>query len=140
MLLKSLLEFVYQSIVYDVTCLKVFFILNSFFKIKRVSDAFSNEQAIFRPHYSIIDGSCFGCDVATTSDTCNSLCTNNGRYCTVHAKNLSGHGILQETVRRLCIAELYWSNETGSEMYWTYIIQHCISLVRIMMYNDYIFQ
>jgi len=49
-------------------------------------------------------------------------CTNHGRYCTLHAKDLSGNAIVHETLRRLCIWKHY-GNSTADK-YWAYTIYH----------------
>jgi PA domain len=106
--------------------------------IRLVDKAFTNEEAIFSPHYMVLDGSRFGCtgDASSYGDknysnpACDELCTNHGRYCTVHTKSLNGYQILQETVRQMCIWRLYSSTDDehpdggDSDIYWEYIMHH----------------
>jgi hypothetical protein len=103
-------------------------------------------QAEFEPHFSLIPGSRFHCDKQIdTSGPCDHLCTNNGRYCALNAANLTGHAIVTETLRRLCIWKEYGTSTStadktlpiGSATYWEYIlyhIEHCSA--EPPLYND----
>jgi hypothetical protein len=118
--------------------------LETYMNIRTISQALS-DHIDFLPQYSIINGTrynCLGTAPDSSSETCDHLCTNFGRYCTNHATDLSGYAIVQETLRRLCIWEystdtylLQTSNDvspsvTGSSnsnkhsMFWDYVIYH----------------
>lgn len=84
----------------------------------------------FSPRFAIIDGTRFQCDhMKEKEGPCDNLCTNHGRYCALHAKDLSGHAIVREALRRLCIWKHYGHENTadhhvGVKMYWEYIMYH----------------
>ena len=97
--------------------------METYTNLRAVAKAFEG-KAKFSPRYSLINGSRFNCDKTAEEDgPCDHLCTNHGRYCTVHAKDLSGHAIIHETVRRLCIWKHY-GEEKKSEVWWDYILYH----------------
>lgn len=78
---------------------------------------------VFSPRYALFNGTRFGCPSNTADDVngpCDHLCTNHGRYCTVHATDLSGHAIVNETLRRLCV----WKHAATPDQYWDYVIEH----------------
>jgi hypothetical protein len=96
--------------------------------LKAVHKAFTTEQVLFKPHYAIMDGSRFDCQKSEENGPCDHSCTNHGRYCSIHAREVSGFEILQETVRRICIWNHY-ADPTGvdvgnPEIYWDYVIFH----------------
>lgn len=101
-------------------------------ELKTINQAFTAEQVLFTPHYAIVDGTRFGCESSSNDTTgpCDHLCTNNGRYCTSHARDLSGFAILTETIRRICIWKHYASPTTTKEgplhtdYFWDYVIFH----------------
>ena len=77
----------------------------------------------FAPRYALIDGNNFDCtQQADTDGPCDHLCTNHGRYCAIHARNLSGHAIVRETLRQLCIWKHY--HEAKPDIWWDYVIHH----------------
>lgn len=90
------------------------------------------DDAIFAPRYSVIDGTRFQCnEQRDTGGPCDHLCTNNGRYCSLHAKNLSGRPIVTETLRQLCIWNHYGAENTADDdkkrtpdpkVWWDYVI------------------
>jgi hypothetical protein len=90
--------------------------------MQTLSTSFAKDAA-FTPRFSIIDGSRFDCDHTVQSEgPCDHLCSNHGRYCALHANDLSGHAIVKETLRRLCV----WNH--FPEHYFSYVIyhlQHC---------------
>lgn len=64
------------------------------------------EHVLFTPHYYIVPGDAFGCDLPGMS--CGNQCTNNGKYCTWDperdvSRGLSGAQVLEEDLRRICI-------------------------------------
>jgi hypothetical protein len=97
--------------------------LETYVDVRSVVTAFDT-VAVFAPRYNIIDGERFNCLSAAKPDPngpCDHLCTNHGRYCTLHAVNLSGNAIVKETLRRLCI----WKHFSGNvNAYWDYTIYH----------------
>lgn len=94
------------------------------------------EQAHFSPRFSLIQGSQFQCtEQKDTDGPCDHLCTNHGRYCAIHARELSGHAIVTETLRRLCIWKHYgevvkdsddnWNyDKVDPVVWWDYVIYH----------------
>lgn len=91
------------------------------------------EQAHFAPRYSLIQGSRFQCtEQKDTNGPCDHLCTNHGRYCAIHARDLSGHAIVTETLRRLCIWKHYGEASQVNQdnksydpaVWWDYVIYH----------------
>jgi hypothetical protein len=98
-------------------------------------------QAMFEPRFSLVPGSRFNCDKQVdTNGPCDHLCTNHGRYCALHAANLSGHAIVAETLRRLCVWKEYGTNTSdpprGSKMYWDYLLYHIEHCSAPHLYND----
>ena len=94
--------------------------------LRTITNAFSDSLS-FEPQYSLLDGSRWNCVGAAPDDSpCDHLCTNNGRYCTNHATDLTGQAIIKETLRRYCIFD--HSKEKGGnnkhDMYWDYVIFH----------------
>lgn len=73
------------------------------------------------PKFRLLDGTHFNCPSFTdpSSSPCDHLCTNGGRYCAVHQKDLSGHAVVREALRRLCIWKHY-----DSHAYWEYWVHH----------------
>jgi len=129
--------------------------LETYHNLRGVHDAFK-DKAQFYPRYDLVDGTRFHCTsnnnanyrmlvdavkVGNSSDdsggggndtqpvtnpACDQLCTNGGRYCTIHAKELSGHAIVRETLRRLCIWKHYSTPESGPDhkAWWEYTLYH----------------
>ena len=125
--------------------------LETYRNLRTVAVAFSNHthsNKTSRPHFaprlSIIPGQRFHCD--TTVGPCDHLCSNHGRYCAVHARNLSGFAIVRETLHRMCIWQVLTqppSNSSSSSGahhnvattttthtqqywdYWLYHLEHC---------------
>lgn len=97
--------------------------LETYVDMRTVAKAF-HDVADFSPRHSVIDGTRFQCHVEVTDDNgaCDHLCTNNGRYCALHATDLSGSAIVKETLRRMCIWEHFKANPANQ--YWDYVIYH----------------
>jgi hypothetical protein len=94
----------------------------TYHNVRAVSKALKG-HAKFTPRYSIIDGTRFKCvNGPQENGPCDHLCTNKGRYCTTHATNLSGHAIVKETLRRLCIWE-HFAKE-NEDPWWEYVLYH----------------
>lgn len=94
--------------------------IETYHNFKTISKALE-PHAIFEPRFSIINGALFNCK-DSVDGPCDHLCTNHGRYCAVHAWELSGHAVVNETLRRLCI----WQHHGGkdSHKYWDYVLYH----------------
>jgi len=78
--------------------------------------------ASFTPHYYIYDGIKAQCRDDSGVDMCYSLCTNKGRYCAIDPDNdldagISGADVVKESLRRLCIWEIYKADGTGPELF-----------------------
>lgn len=83
------------------------------------------DEAFFTPHQYIYDGTNAGCVGADGSNQCFSLCTNSGRYCSTDPdedldKGISGADVVKESLRRICIWNLYGTDGVGKE-WWDYI-------------------
>lgn len=90
------------------------------------------DAAEFAPKYNIIPGTIFQCDKNTDEHgPCDHLCTNHGRYCTLHARDLSGFAIVRETVRRLCLWKHY-----STTQWWDYILYHKTNCEAPHLYAD----
>lgn len=96
--------------------------LETYVDLRSVVTAF-DDVVQFSPRYALIDGSRFKCQGEPDANApCDHLCTNKGRYCTTHAKDLSGNAIVTETLRRLCVWKLFSATAAGK--YWDYVIYH----------------
>jgi hypothetical protein len=81
--------------------------------------------ATMTPHMYIYDGLAAKCRNEEGKSECFNLCTNEGRYCAADPDNdldygISGADVVGESIRRLCIWELYGENGVGIE-WWDYI-------------------
>eukprot|EP00977_Amphora_coffeiformis_P020668 scaffold8374_cov175-Amphora_coffeaeformis.AAC.107 len=96
--------------------------LNTFKMISVTLD----EKAYFTPHMYIYDGARSNCIGQNNENQCDSLCTNNGRYCATDPDGdldagISGAQVVVESLRRLCIWEHYGrKNGVGME-WWLYV-------------------
>lgn len=76
----------------------------------------------FTPHYYIYNGIQAKCRTTYGKKICDSLCTNEGRYCAVDPDEgldhgISGVNIVEESLRRLCIWDIYENDGTGPEFF-----------------------
>jgi len=76
----------------------------------------------FTPHYYITDGLKANCRDQSHNNMCYTLCTNHGRYCAHDPDNdldygISGANVVEESLRRLCIWNIYGSNGSGPELF-----------------------
>lgn len=110
--------------------------IETYQNLKTVYQSIGTEAAHFEPRYAVLDGRRWHCrrsnaaNASSGEGPCDHLCSNHGRYCTLHGKDLSGYAILKETVRRLCIWNLYHKNsdDPRKDAWWTYTVyhkQHC---------------
>jgi hypothetical protein len=98
--------------------------LETYQNLKTVAQALQG-KAHFSPRYRLMDGSRFNCGDGNVEGPCDHLCTNHGRYCTTHARDLSGHAIVKETVRRLCIGKHYNPPQSDiAQVWWDYVLYH----------------
>mmetsp|Transcript_29560 Transcript_29560/g.35151 ORF Transcript_29560/g.35151 Transcript_29560/m.35151 type:complete len:511 (-) Transcript_29560:225-1757(-) len=79
-------------------------------------------SAAFTPHYYIYDGVKARCRDGNGVNLCYTLCTNEGRYCAIDPDNdldygISGANVVEETLRRLCIWDIYGNDGTGPELF-----------------------
>lgn len=97
--------------------------LDTYKNFKSIATALAPHGAQFEPRYSMISGERFKCNQQVdTNGPCDHLCTNHGRYCALHGYELSGHAIVTETLRRLCIWQEYGTKD--AIQYWDYILYH----------------
>jgi hypothetical protein len=91
-------------------------------------------KVYFRPTYTLIDGTRFDCPShqGQQDSPCDHLCSNGGRYCTTHSKDLSGYSVVMETLRRLCIwhrLEDKGNSTKDTAPWWNYVLyfkEHCM--------------
>ncbi len=93
-------------------------------EFKSAIEAFG-ERASFTPHMYIYDGLNAECRDSEGNNQCFNLCTNNGRYCAADPDNdlefgISGADVVTESMRRLCIWQLYGDDGVGLE-WWDYV-------------------
>lgn len=84
-------------------------------------------HADFTPHLFLVDGIKSGCRSPAGENACFNLCTNQGRYCFPDPDNdvqtgKSGADVVEETLRRLCIWEMYGNDGIGAPFF-DYIAQ-----------------
>lgn len=82
------------------------------------------EKASFTPRMYIYDGIVAHCRNDEGESECANMCTNKGRYCASDPDNeidygISGGDVVTESLRRLCIWELYGGDGVGLE-WWDY--------------------
>lgn len=83
------------------------------------------EKAELTPHMYIYDGLAAKCRNTEGKSECFNLCTNNGRYCATDPDNdldygISGADVVKESIRRLCIWDLYGEDGVGLP-WWDYV-------------------
>jgi hypothetical protein len=93
-------------------------------ELQQVVKAFHG-NLVLAPKFRLLDGTQFNCPQFTDESTspCDHLCTNAGRYCAVHQPNLSGHAVVREALRRLCIWKHY--DQTAYWDYWSHHASVC---------------
>ena len=84
------------------------------------------DRAYFTPQMYIYDGIRSGCRGADGENSCYNLCTNYGRYCATDADNdldtgISGADVVEESLRRMCIWNLYGMNDGIGVHWWDYV-------------------
>jgi hypothetical protein len=114
--------------------------LETLYNLKTVALALQDD-AVFSPRFSLIDGTRFHCtEQQDTGGPCDHLCTNHGRYCALHATDLSGHAIVTETLRQLCIWNHYGSPEAKTKsnpaVWWDYLLYHKENCYKPSLYGD----
>jgi hypothetical protein len=89
-------------------------------------------HAKFTPHMDIIDGVLNGCNSTANNDPkairagiCEGLCTNHGRYCALDpdgdlAVGASGSDVVVESLRQLCIWQVYGGTDDIGVEWWKY--------------------
>jgi len=83
------------------------------------------DSATLTPHMYIYDGLAAKCRNSEEESECFNLCTNVGRYCATDPDNdldygISGADVVSESIRRLCIWELYGEDGIGLK-WWNYV-------------------
>jgi hypothetical protein len=92
---------------------------------KRIAEALG-DRAYFTPHMYIYDGVRSHCQGNSGENFCYNLCTNNGRYCATDPDNdlergISGADVVRESLRRLCIWNMYGSANGIGKEWWDYV-------------------
>lgn len=82
------------------------------------------DKAKFTPHFNVYSGIDAGCDKDGVNQ-CLNLCTNAGRYCAIDpdadvSKGASGADVVKESLRRMCIWEIYGKDGVGKQ-WWKYV-------------------
>lgn len=85
------------------------------------------DKSKFTPHMFLYDGFSSGCVSLQGENLCYNLCTNNGRYCATDPDNdlqkgISGANVVVESLRRICIWNIYGTDGVGQE-WWDYVDQ-----------------
>jgi len=96
-------------------------------QFKAAAAALGN-HAYFTPHMYVYDGQKAGCEVIDGVSLCQSLCTNNGKYCATDpdndlSKGISGADVVKESLRRECIWKIYGVEDGIGEQWWEYVSQ-----------------
>ena len=83
------------------------------------------EDAYFTPHMYVYNGITAGCQGPNGDNQCMNLCTNQGRYCSTDPDDdlfsgASGADVVTESLRRLCIWQLYGTDGIGAP-WWKYV-------------------
>jgi len=81
------------------------------------------DHAFFTPHQYIVDGVELQCVGNAGENFCYNDCTNNGRYCAFNEKNISGADMIRESLRRLCIWDVYGASDKIGTVWWDYIAE-----------------
>jgi len=94
---------------------------------KTVAEALGN-RAYFTPYMYIHDGIRSHCQGNSGENFCYNLCTNNGRYCTTdpdtdQKKGISGADVVRESLRRLCIWNMYGAANGIGKEWWEYVAE-----------------
>ena len=82
--------------------------------------------AKFTPHMYVLNGVSSGCRGLNGEDECFNLCTNSGRYCSTDPDDdiyhgASGADVVTESLRSLCIWQLYGNNDGVGAKWWKYV-------------------
>jgi len=87
-----------------------------------------DSTATFTPHMFLYDGIKVACRNKDGNNVCDTLCTNEGRYCASDPEGdlyqgISGANVVEESLRRLCIWDLYGKENGVGLEYWDYLRQ-----------------
>jgi len=85
------------------------------------------DRATFTPHYYLFDGLKAYCRDDEGVNVCMDMCTNEGRYCAGDVMyEMTGQMEVEETLRRLCIWNIYGNKGKGPELF-QYVreFEHC---------------
>ena len=101
-------------------------------------------EAKFTPQIYIYDGTRAGCRGLNGMNQCVGLCTNSGRYCATDPDNdllagLTGADVVTESLRRICIWNMYGVADSVGEPWWVYVknfIVQCNDPEQPMKYKD----
>lgn len=90
-----------------------------------------DSTATFTPHMYLYDGIKDDCRGKDGKSVCQSLCTNEGRYCAIDPDGdlnagISGANVVEESLRRLCIWDLYGKENGIGLEYWEYLKQFAV--------------
>lgn len=91
------------------------------------------EHASFTPHHYVYDGKRAGCQNELGVNQCYNLCTNSGLYCSTDPdedldNGASGADVVKESLRRICIWNLYGLKDGVGQPWWNYVtnfIENC---------------
>jgi len=86
------------------------------------------DKAYFTPHMYIYDGIRSHCQGNSGENFCYNLCTNNGRYCATDPDNdlekgISGADVVRESLRRLCVWNMYGAADGIGKEWWNYVAE-----------------
>eukprot|EP00555_Chaetoceros_dichaeta_P011914 CAMPEP_0198253642 /NCGR_PEP_ID=MMETSP1447-20131203/4037_1 /TAXON_ID=420782 /ORGANISM="Chaetoceros dichaeta, Strain CCMP1751" /LENGTH=524 /DNA_ID=CAMNT_0043939399 /DNA_START=87 /DNA_END=1661 /DNA_ORIENTATION=+ len=92
---------------------------------KSVAEKFK-DHIYFTPREYVYDGERIDCLAERNRNMCNTLCTNNRRYCAMDpdfdvTRGISGREVVIESLRRICVWKHYGESDGIGLKYWDYI-------------------
>jgi hypothetical protein len=98
-----------------------------------LAEALGNHRTHFTPQYYIYNGEASGCRQEGGQNQCYNLCTNEGLYCSLDPdgdldNGISGANVVEESLRRMCIWNLYRAADGRGQEWWDYVTEfavHC---------------
>jgi hypothetical protein len=86
------------------------------------------KHALFTPHYYLETGGMYGCTTNQESAACKNMCSNSGRYCSIHPSQdattgLFGKKVVQENLRQICLwrTHLQDANLDDPQLWFQYV-------------------
>ena len=94
---------------------------------KNIADKLG-DRVRFKPHQYIFDGNGSSLQCKLFPERCESLCTNNNRYCAndpdgFRTSGISGADVVRESLRRICVWKDYGEVDGIGLSYWDYVTE-----------------